>query len=201
VVVVLILGERGDVYGPTFAAIAARGMFPSPGVVGDAVPAPAPLHAVRVRQRSCRRRRHAPCLAAPGVPLRYRLPACAATVTGRASSSLRSGTSRASCSVVGDVERPRCSDALGDLVASRLVRSPVPTPASGLCHAACLSSKTRTATRHALRLFPRATVIGNAVGCHTRYEDPGPSHLLLEEKSNKCARAIRLREWGGNEMT
>lgn|GEM_PF-4140278 len=26
---------------------------------------------------------------------------------------------------------------------------PMPTPASGLCHAACLSSKTRTATRHA----------------------------------------------------
>jgi len=30
-----------------------------------------------------------------------------------------------------------------------LARSPVPTPASGLCHAACSSSKTRTATRHA----------------------------------------------------
>ena len=32
---------------------------------------PAPLHAVRVRQGSCRRRRHAPCLAAPVVPLRF----------------------------------------------------------------------------------------------------------------------------------
>ena len=40
--------------------------------------------------------------AAPG--LRY--PACAAPVTGRAVSSLRSGTSRASCSLVGDVKRP-----------------------------------------------------------------------------------------------
>ena len=137
-------------------------MFPGPAVVGDAVPAPAapaksrrllpgpaPLHAVRVRQGSCRRRRHAPCLAAPGVPLRYRLPACAAPVTGRASSSLRSGTSRASCSVVGDVKRPRHGNALPILAAARLARSPMPTPASGLCHAACLSSKTRTATRHA----------------------------------------------------
>jgi len=56
---------------------------------------------------------------------------------------------RATSSVVGDVERPRCSDAPGDLAASRLARSPMPTAASGLCHAACLSSKTRTATRHA----------------------------------------------------
>ena len=35
--------------------------------------------------------------------------------------------------------------------------------------------------------LPRATVIGDADGHPTRYEDPGPSHLLLEEKSNKCA--------------
>ena len=79
----------------------------------------------------------------------YGRPACAAACMARASSSLRSGTSRASCSVVGDVVRPRCSNALSDLAAARLARSPMPTPASGLCHAACLSSKTRTATRHA----------------------------------------------------
>ena len=55
--------------------------------------------------------------------------------------------------------------------------------------------------RQRLRLFPRATVDRDADVDPTRYEDPGPSHLLLGEKSSKCARAIRLREWGGNEMT
>ena len=44
---------------------------------------------------------------------------------------------RATSSVVGDVERPRCSDAPGDLAASRLAPSPMPTPASGLCHRTC----------------------------------------------------------------
>jgi len=62
----------------------------------------------------------------------YPQPPCTAPVTGRASPSLRSGTSRASCSVVGDVERPRCRNALPILAASRLARSPMPTPASGL---------------------------------------------------------------------
>ena len=41
--------------------------------------------------------------------------------------------------------------------------------------------------RQRLRLFPRATVMGDAHGHSTRYEDPGPSHLLLREKSSKCA--------------
>ena len=56
--------------------------------------------------------------------------------------------------------------------------------------------------RQALRLFPRATGIGNAAGCHTRYEDPGPSHLLRKEKSNKCAgpppQEVRLNRWHEN---
>ena len=55
------------------------------------------------------------------------------------------------------------------------------------CRVLVLEDSDSHASRQALRLFPRATVIGNAAGCHTRYEDPGPSHLLLEEKSNKCA--------------
>ena len=33
----------------------------------------------------------------------------------------------------------------------------------------------------------RAIVVGNNNGCPTRHEDPRPSHLLLEEKSSKCA--------------
>jgi len=33
----------------------------------------------------------------------------------------------------------------------------------------------------------RATVFGTNSGCSTRHEDPSPSHLLLEEKSSKCA--------------
>jgi len=41
-------------------------------------------------------------------------------------------------------------------------------------------------TVHAPAL-PRATVIGDPDGHPTRYEAPGPSRLLLEEKSNKCA--------------
>jgi len=49
----------------------------------------------------------------------------------------RPGSPRATSSLVGDVERPRCSDALGVLAASRLARSPMPTPASGLCHRTC----------------------------------------------------------------
>jgi len=56
-------------------------------------------------------------------------------------------------------------------------RSPLPK---------AMNRATKGDTVHAQAL-PRATVIGNAAGCHTRYEDPGPSHLLLEEKSNKCA--------------
>jgi hypothetical protein len=55
------------------------------------------------------------------------------------------------------------------------------------CRVLVLEDSDSHASRQALRLFPRATVIGNAAGCHTRYEDPGPSHLLLGEKSNKCA--------------
>jgi len=64
-------------------------------------------------------------------------------------SSLRSGTSRASCSVVGDVERPRHGDALPH--PRRFAARPIPDADARLraCHAACLSSKTRTATRHA----------------------------------------------------
>ena len=110
--------------------------------------------------------RHAPCLAAPGVPLRYRLPACAAPVTGRASSSLRSGTSRARCSVVGDVERPRHGNALPILAASPLARSPMPTPASAAvtqaakpCRQCERVRRGRQLVRQRLRLFPRATVV------------------------------------------
>ena len=49
-----------------------------------------------------------------------------------------------------------------------------------------MNRATRGVTVHAQAL-PRANVIGAANGHPTRYEDPGPSHLLLEEKSNKCA--------------
>ena len=42
--------ERGDVYGPTLAAIAARCVIPGRSVAGDVLPGPAPLHAVRVQQ-------------------------------------------------------------------------------------------------------------------------------------------------------
>ncbi len=153
-VVVLILGERGDVYGPTLAARSrvslAVGRWCRPGRSyarrwrGSRYVSPVPAAAPRPRSAPRRPRpagrravtsfRHAPCLAAPGVPLRYRLPACAAPVTGRASSSLRSGTSRARCSVVGDVKRPRHGNALPILAAARLARSPCRRPPPPLSH-------------------------------------------------------------------
>ena len=41
--------------------------------------------------------------------------------------------------------------------------------------------------RQRLRLFPRATVAGDANAHSPLPQDPGPSHLLLGEKSSKCA--------------
>ena len=198
-------------YGPTLAAIAARRMFRDPAVVGDAVPAPAapaklsrrllpgpaPLHAVRVRQGSCRRRRHAPCLAAPVVPLRYRVPACTGLVTRAATSrraDARHGSTRAKPSVVGDVKRPRHANALPILAATRLARSPVPMPASAAvtqaakrCRQCERGRRGRQLVRQRLRLFARATVIRDANGLSPLPQDPGPSHLLLREKASKCA--------------
>ena len=55
------------------------------------------------------------------------------------------------------------------------------------CRVLVLENSDSHASRQALRLFPRATVIGDATSSSTRCNDPGPSHLLLEEKSNKCA--------------
>ncbi len=180
-------------------------MFPGSAMVGDAVPAPAapaklsrrllpgpaPLHAVRVRQGSCRRRRHAPCLAAPGVSLRYRVPACTGLVTRAATSrraDARHGSTRAKPSVVGDVTRPRHGNALPILAAARLARSPMPTPASAAvtqaakrcrwCERGC---RGRQLVRQRLRLFPRATVTGHADGPSPLPQHPGPSHLLLKE--------------------
>jgi hypothetical protein len=106
------LRERGDVYGPTLAAIAARSRVihgrvvvvfvvvlrsplarlavhvPRPGVVGDVLRGPAPLHAVRVLHRSRRQRRHALCLAAPGVPLRCVVGGATAPARDRASAAV-----------------------------------------------------------------------------------------------------------------
>jgi hypothetical protein len=50
-------------------------------------------------------------------------PAATGPVTGRAASSLRSGTFRAMPCVVGDVRRLRCCDAPSDLAAARLAAS------------------------------------------------------------------------------
>jgi len=97
----------GRVHGPTLAAIAARGMCPGPGVVGNAVPAPAapaklsrrllpgpaPLHAVRVQQGD------APSLRSVTLPA-WPLPAFrSATVFPRAPHLSRA------------VLRPRCARA------------------------------------------------------------------------------------------
>jgi hypothetical protein len=199
VVVVLVLGERGDVYGPTLAAGAAsryvsrssrRRCCPTPqgprqqschGPCSRPVPrsrrgwcSPTRTRSAPRRPRPAGRRavtsfRHAPCLAAPGVPLRYRLPACAAPVTGRASSSLRSGTSRARCSVVGDVKRPRHGNALPILAAV--------TQAAKRCRWCERGCRGRQLVRQRLRLFARATVVRDADADPTRYEDPA---LLTE---------------------
>jgi len=107
---------------------------------GGCYPGPAPLHAVRVRQGSCRRRRHAPCLAAPGVPLRC--------VVGGATAP---GRDRPSAAVVprATVIPPRCdAGTVRCLLADsrHTLRQHLRSPQSlGACHAACLSSKTRTA--------------------------------------------------------
>ena len=87
-------------------------------------------------------------------------------LTGRATPSLRSGTSRARCSVVGDVERPQCSDALGDLAATPLARSPMPTVAALSTGAINRASEAVTVDAYGIA---RAIVAGNANGHRTRY--------------------------------
>jgi hypothetical protein len=88
------------------------------------------------------------------------------------------GTSRASCSVVGDVERSRCSNALP---------IPVPTPAFRLhCvtprRSRAMSQNLRSQVlRQALRLFPRATVIGHA-----------DVHSPLPKAMNRATRGVLI---------
>jgi hypothetical protein len=67
---------------------AARGMSPVPAWLAMSYPVPAPLHAVRVRHGSRRQRRHAPCLAAPGVPLRCVVGRATAPARDRASAAV-----------------------------------------------------------------------------------------------------------------
>jgi hypothetical protein len=74
--------------GPTLAAGAARGMSPVPAWLAMSSPSPAPLHAVRVLHGSRRQRRHAPCLAAPGVPLRCVVGGATAPARDRAFAAL-----------------------------------------------------------------------------------------------------------------
>ena len=71
---------------------------------------------------------------------------------------------------------------------------PMPTPASAAvtqaakrCRSCKRGCRGRQLVRQRLRLFPRATVDRDADVHPTRHEDPGPSHLLLGEKSSKCA--------------
>lgn len=87
-----------------------------------------------------------------------------------------------------------CCNALPILAASRLVPSPCYAPPPPLAHmlrsvsgSSGRDRQERQPVRQRLRLFVRATVIGNADGGCTRLQDPGPSHLLLGEKSSKCA--------------
>ena len=78
------------------------------------------------------------------------------------SRQLRS-TCRAMPCVVGDVDRPRCSNALPVLAATPLARSPGRRPPPGY-----VMPRAEHASRQALRLFPRATVTGNANGMRPR---------------------------------
>ena len=57
------------------------------------------------------------------------------------------------------------------------------------CRVLVLEDSDSHASRQALRLFPRATVIGNAAGCHTRYEDPA----LLTEVAGQLPRQRPMR--------
>ena len=125
--------------------------------------------------------------------------------------ALRASTARAKCYLVCDVQRLRYSNALPILVASPLARSVMPTvfgdvlppphvprqpqkavtgraerprpfhaqPWSAISIRTAPAAPTFPLVTLSRRLLPRATVV--------RSQDPGPSHLLLEEKSNKCA--------------
>jgi hypothetical protein len=77
------------------------------------------------------------------------------------------------------------TDALPILAPTALARSPVPTPASGLCHRTCLKPSSAPSPP----ALPRATVIGNATACHTRYEDPA----LLTEVAGQLPRQRPMR--------
>ena len=78
--------------------------------------------------------------------------------------ALRASTCRARCYVVGDVHRPRCSDALCVLAPSALAPSPCRRPLRGMITAAAYAPAAPTAP-----VFARATVAGNAPGHRTRY--------------------------------
>ena len=111
----------------------------------------------------------------PAVPgLRY--PACAAACMARAASSLRSGTGHASRYVVGNVHRPRCSNALPILAAARLARSPVLTVFGDVLPPRTSRASRRRLSRAVLkdpRPLPRATVLGHADGHSPLPPDPG----------------------------
>ena len=135
--------------------------MPGPGVVG--VVLPAPLHAVRVRQGSRQRSRwsrcHAPCWGAPGVPLRC--------VVGDAPHLSRAVLHPLPLRGIGHVPRQllrgcQCRTLLRQRASpssplSRLGKSPCHRPPTGY-----VTELAGQVLRQALRLSPRATVIGHA---------------------------------------
>lgn len=80
----------------------------------------------------------------------------------------------AKCSVVGDVARPRCSNALPMLDATRLAFHPDANGRSGVCHESCL----RQLSRATHPLISRADVAGNANVYRPRYYPPDVARSL-----------------------
>ena len=122
-------------------------------------------------RRGCRRDDYDPrpgptdprrCRVVVGLPILARCARSSIPLPPGMSRQLRS-TCRAMPCVVGDAERPRCSNALPILAATPLARSLGRRPPPGY-----VMPRAEHASRQALRLFPRATVTGNADGVRPR---------------------------------
>ena len=83
---------------------------------------------------------------------------------------------------------PRTSRASLKRLSRAVLQDPagLPMPTVAALSAGAMNRASEAVTVHAYGIA-RAIVIGNDNGCLTRHEDPSPSHLLLEEKSSKCA--------------